>query len=213
LNWDLAEQFSVDVAYLAGSNANSPENGGGVFNGEYLAIGQFNWDPTEKIGLAVTYGYGYQTPDTVSLFGSTGSPQAENPFEDAGATAHRFGFQATWRIAERFNIAGWYGGVLAGAQSGQFEDENDAYAWNMAINFSFLDLLREGSQLGLAFGIPPATDYRTPDDSTYFFEALYQYPLTDNISITPGAYVIVNPNQNEDNDTVFVGTIRTTFKF
>ncbi|ELR98593.1 iron uptake porin, partial [Gloeocapsa sp. PCC 73106] len=213
LNWDIAEQFSVDVAYLAGSDANRPENGGGVFNGEYLAMGQFNWDPTDTIGVSLTYGYGYQDPDDVNLSGSTSSAQARNPFEDAGAQAHRFGMQATWRIAERFNIAGWAGGVLAEAQSGQFQDEGSALIWNAAINFSVLDLLREGSHLGFAFGVPPSTGYRTPDSTTYFLEALYKYPLTENISITPGAYVIINPNENDGNDTIIVGTIRTTFRF
>ncbi|TVQ48735.1 MAG: hypothetical protein EA365_00975, partial [Gloeocapsa sp. DLM2.Bin57] len=29
----------------------------------------------------------------------------------------------------------------------------------------------------------------------------------------PGAYVIINPNQNDNNDTIIVGTIRTTFRF
>ncbi|ELR98592.1 iron uptake porin [Gloeocapsa sp. PCC 73106] len=213
LNWQIAEQFSVDMAYLAGSGANRPENNGGIFNGEYLAIGQFNWDPTETIGVAVTYGYGYQRPDEVNLSASTSSAQARNPFEDAGAQAHRFGLQATWRIAERFNIAGWAGGVLAEAQSGQFQDEGSAFIWNAAINFSVLDLLREGSNLGFAFGVPPTTGYRTPDSTTYFLEALYQYPLTENISITPGAYLIINPNENDGNDTIVVGTIRTTFRF
>jgi len=214
LNWGISEQFSVDVAYLVGAGANDPSKGKGVFDGNYLAMAQFNWDPTEKIGVAVTYGYGYEKSDDLNLSGSTGSPQAKNPFRDnVGATAHRFGVQGTWRIGERFNIAGWWGGVLAQAQSGEFDDGNSAFIWNTAVNFSVLDLLREGSHLGLVFGIPPRTDYRNPDDMTYFVEALYKYPITDNISITPGAYVIVNPNQDSDNDTIIVGSIRTTFKF
>jgi hypothetical protein len=217
VNWEFNEKFGVDLAYLAGDGASDSSPGNGIFNGDYLIMTQFNWDPTEKIGLALTYGYGYETPDNVNLSGSVGSPQAKNPFVDgdevAGATAHRIGVQGTWRIAERFNIAGWWGGAIADAQSGTFDGEDGAFVWNAAINFSFLDLLREGSHLGLVVGVPPSTSYRTPDDTTYFVEALYTYPLTDNISITPGAYVILNPNQNDDNDAIIVGTIRTTFKF
>lgn len=212
-NWEFAEQFGVDVAYLVGNGAADPSSGNGVFNGDYLAIAQFNWDPNDKLGIAVTYGYGYERPDRVNLSGSTGSEQAQDPFDGAGANAHRMGLQATWRLAERFNIAGWFGSVLSNPQSGDFDDGDDAWVWNGAINFSVLDLVREGSHLGVIFGIPPRTNYRTPDDTTYFVEALYKYPLTDNISITPGAYVIINPNQNSDNDTIIVGTIRTTFKF
>lgn len=217
VSWQAFESFGVDLAYLVGNGASDPDNGNGIFNGDYLIMAQFNWDPTDKIGLALTYGYGYEKPDDTNLSGSTGSPQARNPFDDngdlAGATAHRFGVQGTWRIAERFNIAGWWGGALANAQSGTFDGEGSAFIWNVAINFSFLDLVREGSNLGLFVGIPPRTDYRTPDDMTYFVEAFYSYPISDNISVTPGAYVIINPNQNDNNDTIIVGTIRTTFRF
>jgi hypothetical protein len=218
LNWEIFESFSFDLGYLVGNGASDPSESAGLFNGDYLIMTQFNWDPTEKLGIAFNYGYGYETPDDTNLSGGAGSPQARNPFVNndgstAGAAAHRFGVQATWRIAERFNIAGWWGGALADAQSGSFDGEDSAFIWNAAINFSFLDLLREGSHLGLVVGIPPSTGYRTPDDTTYFIEALYSYPITDNISITPGAYVIINPNQNDDNDTIVVGSIRTTFKF
>ncbi len=218
VSWQAFDSFSVDLGYLVGNGANDPDKSNGIFNGDYLVMAQFNWDPTDKIGLALTYGYGYERPDRSNLSGSTGSPQARNPFVDrdgnsAGVGAHRIGVQGTWRIAERFNIAGWWGGAIASAKSGYFEDEDNAFIWNAAINFSFLDLLREGSHLGVAFGIPPRTDYRTPSDTTYFIEAFYSYPITDNISVTPGAYVIINPNQNNNNDTIVVGSIRTTFKF
>jgi len=211
LNWSFAKQFSVDIAYLMG-NAADPSPGNGVFNGSYMAAIQFNWDPNEDIGVALTYGYSYEPGDQLNLSGGTGSPQATSPFDGAGATANRIGLEATWRIAEKFNLAGWFGWVNATAQSGPF-DGDTADIFNFAINFSVLDLGKEGSHLGLIFGIPPGTDFRTPDGTSYFVEALYKYPITDNISVTPGAYVIFNPNQNDNNDTIIVGTIRTTFKF
>ena len=40
-----------------------------------------------------------------------------------------------------------------------------------------------------------------------------QAPLNDNILLTPGAYVVLNPNHNSDNPTIWVGLVRTTFKF
>ncbi|MBE9029547.1 carbohydrate porin, partial [filamentous cyanobacterium LEGE 11480] len=41
----------------------------------------------------------------------------------------------------------------------------------------------------------------------------YKYNLNKKIAITPGLAVIFNPEHNSNNDTIFVGTIRTTFKF
>jgi carbohydrate-selective porin OprB len=54
---------------------------------------------------------------------------------------------------------------------------------------------------------------RRDSDTGYHLEAFYRYALTDNIAITPGVFVIFNPEHNGSNDTIYVGTIRTTFKF
>ena len=44
-------------------------------------------------------------------------------------------------------------------------------------------------------------------------EAAYLYPITDNIAISPRLYIINNPNNFSDNPTVFVGNLRTQFRF
>ena len=84
------------------------------------------------------------------------------------------------------------------------------------------DFVKEGSVLGVIFGQPPkvnSNDFgivgteRTDNDTAYHLEALYRFPLTDNISITPGVLVIFNPEHNSNNDDIYVGTIRPTFTF
>ena len=45
------------------------------------------------------------------------------------------------------------------------------------------------------------------------FELFYRFKITDNIFITPGFFIVTNPGHIESNDTLFVGTIRTTFRF
>ena len=37
--------------------------------------------------------------------------------------------------------------------------------------------------------------------------------MNDNIAINPGFFVIFNPEHDADNDTIWVGTIRTIFEF
>ncbi|MEO0928908.1 MAG: carbohydrate porin, partial [Cyanobacteria bacterium J06643_13] len=44
-------------------------------------------------------------------------------------------------------------------------------------------------------------------------EAFYEYRLNDNIAITPGLIYVTNPDNNDDNDDLLIGTIRTTFSF
>jgi carbohydrate-selective porin OprB len=84
----------------------------------------------------------------------------------------------------------------------------------------FTDLFRQGNSAGLLFGQPL---YRTsaggaanlPDNRTtpYHLEAYYRFQVTDNISVTPGAFVLFNPEGNSNNDTTTVGVLRTTFTF
>ncbi|WLT37765.1 carbohydrate porin [Synechocystis sp. B12] len=37
--------------------------------------------------------------------------------------------------------------------------------------------------------------------------------MNKNIQITPGAYVILSPEANSNNSAIWVGVLRTTFKF
>lgn len=48
---------------------------------------------------------------------------------------------------------------------------------------------------------------------TTHIELFYRYRISDNISLTPGAIVIFNPNNNPENDTITIGVLRTTFTF
>ncbi|NEO30697.1 MAG: iron uptake porin [Symploca sp. SIO3C6] len=52
------------------------------------------------------------------------------------------------------------------------------------------------------------------DDATSLhFELFYRFKVNDSLWITPGFFFVTNPGHIEDNDTIFVGTIRTTFRF
>ena len=50
------------------------------------------------------------------------------------------------------------------------------------------------------------------DETPILVEAIYKFPVNDNILLTPGAYVLINPDGNDD-DAIVVTTFRTTFKF
>jgi hypothetical protein len=120
------------------------------------------------------------------------------------------------------------------------EEGDDAEIWNWAVNLALLDLGGEGNKLGVIFGQPPKltdndaedvlfdangnlaldddgnpifSDREDGDDESYHLEVFYRYKLTDNIAITPGFFVIFNPEHNDDNDDIWVGTIRTVFSF
>jgi Carbohydrate-selective porin, OprB family/S-layer homology domain len=54
---------------------------------------------------------------------------------------------------------------------------------------------------------------RKDEATSLHFEVFYRFKVNDNISITPGIFVVTNPGHIEDNDALYVGTIRTTFRF
>ncbi|MEB3225110.1 MAG: iron uptake porin [Synechococcus sp.] len=229
-NFELGERVTLSAAYLADDgDVNNPEEKNGLFNGNYTAAAQLNFEPSDSIMLSATYARRYQKSGDVNLTGSTGSDVAKDPWDDGwfgeyAASSDNFGLQASWMISPKFNLAGWLGYTSANIEEPGVSGSADV--WNWAVNAALLDVGGEGNVLGLIFGQPPKlTDanidfgggdrfnFDDENESTYLAELQYRYKLNKNITITPGAYVIWNPNQNNDNDTVVVGSVRTTFSF
>ncbi|NMG07064.1 iron uptake porin [Brasilonema sp. UFV-L1] len=218
--------ITVSAAYLA-ARANNPNDGSGLFDGSYAAVGQISFQPTQAFNVGLTYARTYQNRGegnvgSINLFDSTGSQYANNPFNDAALTADNYGVQASLRLGPKVTLGGWYGYSEAEAVSGTREGDN-AYFEYWAATVSFKDFGRQGSVLGFVFGQPPKATgnefvqtngvRRQDRDTSYHLEALYRLQLTDNIAVTPGVLVIFNPEHNDRNDTVYVGTLRTTFTF
>ena len=89
--------------------------------------------------------------------------------------------------------------------------------WTWNANLAFPDLGKEGAVAAVGVGMVPkltAGDNITKDeDTSLLIEALYKFPLNKNILLTPGFYVVTNPDHDDSRDSVFVGLLRTTFKF
>ncbi len=84
------------------------------------------------------------------------------------------------------------------------------------MTLAFPDLGGKGNLAGFVFGMPPKVTESSQiadQDTSLHLEAFYRLQVTDNISITPGMFVITNPEHNDNNDSIFVGTIRTSFDF
>jgi hypothetical protein len=218
--------ITVSAGYLS-NRANNPNDGSGLFDGGYSAIGQIAFQPNQAFNIGLTYAHTYQNTGgalgggTISLFDSTGSQYANNPFNGAALSSDHYAVEAALRLGPRITIGGWYGYSEAqgkGAASG-----NNAYFETYAATLSFRDFGRQGSVLAFIFGQPPkatGNDFIGPNgvrrqdrDTSYHLEALYKLQLSDNIAVTPGVIVILNPEHNDNNDAIYVGTLRTTFTF
>jgi putative salt-induced outer membrane protein YdiY len=216
INYDFSKAFGITAGYLA-PNGNNPDpdpvNGGGFFRGSFAALGQVTFRPSDAIALGLTYVHSYHR-DGRNVSAGTGSGFANSPFNGAPTAADHFGVQASFKASSRFTLSGWAGYTKARNAN----IENEATLWNWAVTLGLADLGKKGNVLGLVVGMPPKVtendvSTREDTDTSLHFEAFYRYQVTDNISITPGVFVITNPDHNDNNDTDVVGTLRTTFTF
>jgi hypothetical protein len=232
-------KLALSAAYfaqgLSGRTAgNNPTPGQGLFNGDNTIFGQLAFKPNKAINIGLTYAHTYQksvvdvndvdndknVTENVSssLLSSTGSSRANNPFTgtSAGAAteASNYGIQATFQPSANITLGGWGGYTAASTLNGT---GNNAEIWYWAGTLGIKDFGREGNTLGFVFGQPPkltggkgvTRDFNT----SYHIEGLYKMKLSDNILVTPGVIVILNPEHNDKNSTEYVGTLRTTFTF
>ena len=203
-----------------------------LFNGSYAALAQLAFRPSNALGLGLTYVRSFTNPnpsDTnafpgiagIGISSGTGSAFANQPFGgDASTTANQYGVEASLRLSPRFVVSGWAGYTQAEAAGAGTLTNPGASAdiWNYAVTLALPDFGKKGNLLGFVFGMPPKVTEndiasRQDRDTSYHIEGFYRYRLTDNIEITPGAFAILNPQHNDDNKTLYVGTLRTTFRF
>ncbi|UNU25645.1 iron uptake porin [Microcoleus vaginatus] len=199
--------------YLASDgDAPDPANGRGVADGSFSALGQIGFF-SRPFDLAFTYTHKYNRAGDVGIMGGTGSALANRPFGQATTQADNYGVQVNFKPSRRFQLGGWYGYTKAEQLRG---GGNDATIQNGAITLALADFGRQGNLLGFVFGVPPKvteSDVARNRDTSYHLEGFYRFQVNDFVSVTPGVYVILNPEHNHRNDDIWVGLLRTTFTF
>lgn len=210
LGFNPFEAFGISVAYMHT-----------YFNGQRDGISA---DTASRANLSGGLGSDYTSgvSNSIALLGGGGGFRgARDPFSGAATSADNLGIQGNWNLGF-MNIAAWGGWSNATAKShdstGADRDGDSTELWTWGTNISFLDLFAEGAVLNLGGGQLPRAGYvdgtfGRDKNQSWIVEGNYQFPVTNNITITPGAYAIFNPNNDADNDTIIVGVIRTVFKF
>ncbi|WP_204102865.1 MULTISPECIES: iron uptake porin [Spirulina sp. CCY15215] len=225
---------TITLGYFAGSNAATPGAGSGLFNGDYAAMGHLNVNMSDRLALGVTYVHGYHASGspiyaegrsrTNGLSGLVGSYPANNPWvfldnSDGGIpmVTNSYGGEVSLRITDGLIVNGamtYTNAILL--------ERGNADIWSYSLGIALPGFFKEGDVWALYAGMQPTMKGirgsgldrgigRT--DPIWHLEGFYRFPITDNISITPGAVVVFNPNQNfSDHDDV-IGTVRFTFSF
>jgi hypothetical protein len=221
---------AVDLRALYGSvSASVPQNegfpgtplGAGLFNGSFVAATQLTLKPTDTLDIGLNYAYSYHQINILGtgLAGFSTGVLGGMPL-DTPVHLNSLGATLTWRFNPNVYFT-TYGAYI-------MVDQADGSAYTNLTSwmsgFYFPDALAEGNSAGLLVGQPlyrvGAGDGATlnPDNigrraMPYQIEAFYNFRVNDNISITPGAFVIFNPEGDSTNDTTGVAALRTTFTF
>lgn len=223
--WSISESVDLRALY-ASVNANivSDEGfpgtplGAGFFNGSTVAAAQLTFKPSQNIDIALNYANshhqlnilatGLGDGDIGTLFGLPATQDVH---------VNSVGGTTTWRFSPNIALTG-YGAVFFVDNDGGPSASTTLTSWMAGLHFT--DLFHKGNSAGILFGQPihrtDASDAATlPSGRTtpYHLEAYYRFQVNDNISITPGAFVLFNPEGNRNNDTTAVGLLRTTFTF
>jgi hypothetical protein len=213
------DKLELSAAYFAAgrNTASSPLERQGLFDGNNTLFGQLAFKPNKAINVGLAYAHTYQGISARSLFGDTGSAVA-NSAGRAGTESNNYGLQVSLQPSSKITLGGWAGYTTASTLVGT-PTSAEMFYW--ATTLGVKDFLKEGNTLGFVFGQPPkvtsakvGTVSSSPESSTsYHIEGLYKIKLSDNILITPGALLIINPENNDNNGKELVGTVRTTFSF
>jgi Carbohydrate-selective porin, OprB family len=211
IDYSFSKNVNLSFGYIA-DNARNPRVG--ISKSSYGAIVQLTLKPVDNFKFALIYIRSFNNLNT-----GTGSELANDPFNDKSnsITANSYGVQTTLRLSRRLTIGGWVG--LTEATAEDIKRKPNASIFNYAITFAFPDLGKKGNLAGIIIGQPPKVisnefGKKYQDEATaWHLEMLYRFQVTDNIAITPGLLIITNPEHKQNSDTVYVGTIRTTFSF
>ncbi|BAY08349.1 iron uptake porin [Calothrix sp. NIES-2098] len=222
---------SITLGYLA-SDANSPGDDRGLFNGNYAALGQLNFAVGDRLALAATYVHGYHSPGT-SLFDSGAGLDAKNGLPVGGVvgtrqanylgevtgngyTSNSYGISAAFRPSNNLSISGFvtYHDLTSPGAGNDFE------AWSYGGGVALPDFGKKGNVLGIFAGAQPYSRNRAVPgvvtgggNAPIQVEGFYKYRVSDNISVTPGIIWLRAPGQNDAEENAFIGTLRTTFTF
>lgn len=214
-DWLVTDTIRLQAAYGV-RDADNPNDGRGFFNSEHSAAGvQLLLKPSPNLLAGVSYINAYSANGRLDTF--TGSFIADtNSFIDEPAQINAISGTLQWRFARDLTFSTWGAWFFTDALESEARSTTTTYLFALGYSDPFGN---DGDLLAFLFGQPPKLVdgenlvFGEDEDTSLHFELFYRLRLTDRISITPGVFVVTNPEHNSDSEALVVGTIRTTFRF
>ena len=231
IEWNISKQLEFHLGYLVESleflpgNRPASDPSKGLFEGTNTITAELTYKPSSNANIRLLYQRSNLDRNSVvqidlrPIFGV-----ADDGFGGAvrDATADTFGINFDGLMTKGLGVFGRYtyasthiDPVRVGIEDGRVN------AQTFQVGLAFPDLGKRGALATLSFVVP--FDILAGEKflvsgagnggTQYEIEASYYLPLTQNIAVVPGFYVISNINNFDDNPTVFVGNLRTQFSF
>ncbi len=226
-DWQINNRMSLQAVYSAQfPSFPADKNVGGLFGGRNTLGAQLTVTPVDDIDVGLHYLYS-RSPDSLLATG-VGDAQLTSPFApNTGFDTQAVGATVAYRINPNLQIGGWGGWTFSNPE----DIQGSVTTNNWALFAAFPNLGRRGNLGGILIGQPPKitssslpdgfnfpnfSDNGTPggrDATSLHVEMFYRAKLNQNLDITPGFFVVFNPDHNQSNNPLIVGALRATFRF
>ncbi|MBD2337031.1 carbohydrate porin [Calothrix sp. FACHB-156] len=196
--------------------------GSGLFSGSNVIAAQLTFKPSRNLDIGLNYSHSYHEINILGTglisgdIGALAGMAAGTP-----VTLNSVGGTVTWQFSPKIAFSGYGAALFVDDSSNSVNAATTFTSWMVGVHFK--DLFNAGNTAGIIFGQPlfradaSGAALLTPTGENratpYHLEAYYRFKVSDNISITPGAFVLFNPEGNSRNETTTVGVLRTTFTF
>lgn len=218
-DWLISRRLRFQFAYGA-NNAANPQDGF-LLGKEGHALGaQLLILPSDNLQIGVTLVNGFSRLGRLDTF--TGSRIADaSGFINQRAQIYALNLSLQWEISPKVVFAAW-GGLAATYAA---ETNAGAASTTFLASLGFRDPFnrKQGDLLAFLVGQPlsllhvnnttVSTGLVTDNAFSLHAEVFYRFRISDNLSITPGFFLVTNPGNFQSNNTIYVGTIRSSFRF
>ncbi|MEM6400767.1 MAG: iron uptake porin [Cyanobacteria bacterium P01_D01_bin.116] len=226
-DWQINNRMSLQGIYSAQfPSFPGDKNVGGLFGGRQTLGGQLTLTPVNDIDVGLHYLYSRSSDGLLAT--GVGDAQLTSPFAPTTSfNTQAVGATVAYRINPNLQIGGWGGWTFSDPEGIQGSVTTN----NWAVFAAFPNLGRRGNLGGIIVGQPPKitssslpdgfnfpnfSNNGTPggrDDTSLHLEMFYRAKLNQNLDITPGFFLVFNPDHNQSNDPLIVGALRATFRF
>jgi len=210
-HWLITDRLQLQFGYGA-RNVSDPTKG--LFDSDHRAFGvQLYAEPIDNLTTGIAYINAYSEDGRLDTY--TGSLKADSSGGlNERARIHAFSGTLQWRFLPKVLLTSWVGFVNTESLESEAQAELTTYTFAL----HFLDPFgREGDALVFLFGQPlKLVDGNLVEEdkgTSLHYEVFYEFRLNDNVSLTPGFFVITNPEHISENDSIFVGLIRSVVRF